>query len=74
MGRAWKFINRTTGNEIECNDLGFMKHQLNDIRGLNIPETEFINIILRGKTSCTVVDVEGVTYDISVEEIDSLSH
>jgi hypothetical protein len=68
VGKMWKFINRTTGSEMECNDLSFMMHQLRTVKGIDIPETEFVNVMLRGKASCTVNNEDGDTYEISIEE------
>lgn len=66
--RVWTYRNITTGNELECNDLTFMAHQLKHIKGIDIPVTELANLQLTGKTRCVVMSSCGEMNEVTIEE------
>jgi hypothetical protein len=72
MPRIWRFVDNTTKNELECDDLGFLLHTLKDANNLDIPQQVGVDLLLKGVTSCSVSDSDGRIHDISIGEVVSL--
>jgi hypothetical protein len=66
--KMWTYRNITTGNELECNDLSFMAHQLKNIKGLDIPETALVDVKITGKARCLVMGDSGEMNEVTIEE------
>jgi hypothetical protein len=64
----WRYTNKTTGSQIECESLGFISYELRELRGIPVPETDIVTAMLRGKVDCLVTLEDGTIYDISIEE------
>lgn len=65
---VWKFLNRTTGKEIECNDLNYLLLTLEDDYGLSISRQSVSDLILKGKTEVTLQDENGVSNTVVIGE------
>jgi hypothetical protein len=57
---VWKFMNKTTGSSIECNDLNFLLHELIEVRGLTIPNSVGVDLMLSGNASFEVQTDRGI--------------
>lgn len=69
MSTVWKYVNETTGSEMECNDLEFMISKLVKVNGLRITNVELTDLILKGELARTVLDSEGNEHSITIREI-----
>lgn len=67
MSTLWKFVNKTTGKEIETNDLKFLLHEIKE-EGIILPPHVDVDMILRGRGEYTVLDDEGNTNKIVIGE------
>lgn len=68
MEKVWKFVDKTNGSELECNDLGFLIFTLTEERGLNIPATTGINLMIQGAVDLEVKGEDGSIHDITIGE------
>lgn len=68
MPAVWKFVDETTGAEMECNDLQFMIHKLVHVNGLCLTNVELADLILKGEVSRTVLDCDGCEHKILIKE------
>lgn len=66
----WKFVNKTNGKKIESDDLNYLLYRLRDDKGLDLPEHADVDLIIKGRLECTVLDEEGVKHDIVIGEHD----
>lgn len=62
----WKYVNKTTGRQMGCNNLLFMLHRLRNEQGLMIPEGSEVTIRLWGAIELVVLDEEGVLNEFSI--------
>lgn len=69
LSTVWKYVNETTGSEMECNDLEFMISKLVKVNGLRITNVELTDLILKGELARTVLDSEGNEHSITIREI-----
>lgn len=65
---TWKFVNHTTGMEIECNDLRFMLHEITEVHGLNLPQFVDVDMILRGRGEYEVTNYAGEINHVVIGE------
>ena len=68
MGTIWKFVNKTTGKEMDCDDMKFLLQQLRTVKGLDLPEHIDIDLILKGRVEITVADEDGEMNEIIIGE------
>lgn len=65
--RIWRFVNKSKGNILECNDLQHLIYEITQVRGMVIPQPA--DLIIDGRMEFTVINQEGVLEDIVIEEI-----
>jgi hypothetical protein len=68
---VWKFENKTTGAAIECNDLNFLLHELIEIRGMTIPNSVGVDLMLSGTASFEVQTDRGMQ-EVALEKLSLL--
>lgn len=65
---TWKFVNKTTGKEIECNDLNYLITRIREDKGLNLPDHVDVDMILWGRKEYVVEDEYGTKNDVVIGE------
>lgn len=57
---TWTYVNTLNGNIIESTDLGFLFYQLRSLKGLSVPETVSVDLLIRGFSIFQCTDGDNV--------------
>lgn len=66
MADMWKYENKTTGAELETNNLPFLLHRLRNSKGLNIPHDVNIDLLTKGEAHYLIPMDGGPVQRISI--------
>ena len=65
---VWRFINSTTGKEMDCNDLPYLMYHLRNEVGLDLPRSLDIDLLLRKEKKFVYHFKDGRAEEITIKQ------